>query len=157
MGGRFCSSQKPHRSRLQRNLTTVKECRHAGSGCGERAGDALFQTIDARLPEEQARSFPQWSWSPACERRWPSRSEAFADGRSEEARLQAVLATSLPQPEAGRDRWTGLDPTGIERPHARTSANRRAQPVQNVPVADQAITDGWRFSSLVVLPGQPSS
>jgi|SRR5437763_4695056 len=139
------------------NLTTLQAFRHAIYECFERAGDALFNTIDALLTEDQARSFPELSLSPSFPRRWPSLYEAFEDGRIDEARLRAVLATYLPQPEAGECLWTGIDTTSIERPKARTSADRSAQLVHNLPAADKAVTYGWSFSSLVVLPEQPSS
>ncbi len=132
--------QKTNRSRLQLDRTTLKEFRHAVYGSFGRAGDALFKTIDALLTEDQARSFPELSLSPWFERRWPSLSEAFEDGRIDKARLRVVLARYLPQPEAGHCLWTGIDTTGIERPKARTSADRSAQPVHNLPVADKAIT-----------------
>lgn len=139
------------------DLTTLKEFRHAVYDCFERAGDALFNTIDALLTENRARSFPELSLSPWFARRWPSLYEAFEDGRIDEVRLRAVVARYLPQPEAGQYLWTGIDTTGIERPKARTSADRSAQPIHNLPVAEKAITYGWRFSSLVALPEQPSS
>jgi hypothetical protein len=80
------------------NLNTLKEFRHAVYGCFQRAGDALFNTIDALLTEDRARSFPELSLSPYFERRWPSLYEAFEDGRIDEARLKQVLATYLPTP-----------------------------------------------------------
>lgn len=119
--------------------------------------NALFNTVDALLTEDQARSFPELSLSPCFERRWPSLYEAFEDGCINEAQLRAVFARYLLQMEAGACLWTGIDTTSIERPKARTSADRSAQPMHNLPVADKAITYGWRFSSLVVLPEQPSS
>ena len=72
------------------NLTTLQAFRHAIYECFERAGDALFNTIDALLTEDQARSFPELSLSPSFPRRWPSLYEAFEDGRIDEAR--AALA-----------------------------------------------------------------
>jgi hypothetical protein len=130
------------------NLPALKDFRAAVYGCFERAGDALFNTIDALLTEDRARSFPELSLSPCFERRWPSLYEAFEDGRIDEGRLRAVLVKYLPQPEAGTYLWTGIDTTGIERPKARTSADRSAQPVHNLPVAEKALTYGWRFSVL---------
>lgn len=139
------------------NLPALQAFRHAIYGCFERAGDALFNTIDALLTEDQARSFPELALSPSFERQWPSLYEAFEDGCIDEARLKRVLAASLPKPEAGQYLWTGVDTTGIARPKARTSTDRSAQHVHNLPECDKPVTYGWQFSSLVVLPEQPSS
>ncbi|MEO6892199.1 MAG: hypothetical protein ABI456_21195 [Ktedonobacteraceae bacterium] len=89
------------------NRNTVKEFRHAVYGCFQRAGDALFNTIDALLTEDRARSFPELSLSPSFERRWSSLYEAFEDGRIDEAQLKRVLASYLPQTEE-RWLWTGI-------------------------------------------------
>ena len=70
------------------NLNTVKEFRHAVYGCFQREGDALFNTVDARLTEDRAHSFPELSLSPHVERQWPSLYEAFEDGRIDEQRLK---------------------------------------------------------------------
>ena len=59
------------------NLTTLQTFRHAVYECFERAGDGLFNTIDALLTEDRARSFPELSLSPYFERRWSSLYEAF--------------------------------------------------------------------------------
>ncbi|GHO48372.1 transposase [Ktedonospora formicarum] len=131
------------------NLHTLKEFRHAVYHSFERAGDALFNTIDALLTEDQARSFPELSLSPYFERRWPSLYEAFEDGRIDEARLKRVLAAYLPRPENGQWLWTGVDTTGIARPKAATSADRSAQHVHNLPECDKPVTYGWQFSTLV--------
>lgn len=139
------------------NLNILKEFRHAIYGCFERAGDALFNTIDALLTEDRARSFPELSLSPYFERRWPSLYEAFEDGRIDEARLKRVLAAYLPRPVAGQFLWTGVDTTGIARPRARTSADRSAQHVHNLPECDKPVTYGWQFSTLVTLPQTPGS
>lgn len=87
----------------------------------------MFNTIDAQITEDQARSFPELSLAPCFERRWPSLYEAFEDGRINEACLKRVLAASLPRPEVGQYLWAGVDTTGIARPKARTSADRSPQ------------------------------
>ncbi|MBO0780316.1 MAG: transposase [Ktedonobacteraceae bacterium] len=139
------------------NLNPLKAFRHAVYQCFERAGDALFNTIDALLTEDRARSFPELSLSPYFERRWPSLYEAFEDGRIDEAQLKRVLVTYLPRPVAGQFLWTGVDTTGIARPKAVTSKDRSAQRVHNLPKCDKPVTYGWQFSTLVALPQTPSS
>ena len=54
------------------NLNTLNEFRHAVYGCFQRAGDALFNTVDALSSETLAHSFPELSLSPLFQRRWPS-------------------------------------------------------------------------------------
>jgi hypothetical protein len=139
------------------NINILKEFRHAIYGCFERAGDTLFNTIDALLTEDRAHSFPELSLSPYFERRWPSLYEAFEDGRIDEARLKGVLAAYLPKPGTGQVLWTGVDTTGVARPKAATSADRSAQHMHNLPECDKPVTYGWQFSTLVVLPQTPGS
>jgi hypothetical protein len=142
---------------LRMNLNTLNEFRHAVYGCFRRAGDALFNTLDALLTEDRAHSFPELSLSPHFERQWPSLYEAFEDGRIDEQRLQQVFATFLPQPGAGTALWVGVDTSGIARPRSVTAADRSAQHVQNLPACDKPVTSGWQFSTMVVLPDTPSS
>ena len=139
------------------NLNTLKEFRHAVYECFPRAGDALFNTLDALLTEDRARSFPELSLSPAFERKWPSLYEAFEDGLVDEARLRDVLARYWPRPEAGALAWVGIDTSGIARPKARTSMDRSAQHVHNLPACKHPVTPGWQFSTMVALPPTPSS
>jgi len=139
------------------NLNTLKAFRHAVYHCFERAGDALFNTIDALLTEDRARSFPELSLSPYFERRWPSLYEAFEDGRIDEARLRQVLVAYLPKLRAGQVLWTGVDTTGIARPKSVTSPERTAQHVHNLPACEKPVTYGWQFSTVVALPDTPSS
>lgn len=99
----------------------------------------LFNTIDALLTEDQARSFPERSLSPCFERRWPSLYEAFEDGRINGARLKRVLAASLPRSEVGQYLWTGTDTTGIARPKVRTSADRSVQLISSASKAGRGV------------------
>ena len=108
------------------NLNTLKTFRHAVYQCFKRAGDALFNTIDALLTEDRTRSFPELSLSPYFERRWPSLYVAFEDGRIDETRLKGVLAAYLPRPVAGQWLWTGVDTTGIARSKSVTAEDRSA-------------------------------
>jgi len=139
------------------NLNTLKEFRHGVYGCFQRAGDALFNTVDALLTEDRAHSFPELSLSPHFKRQWPSLYEAFEDGRIDEQRLKEVFATFLPHPEKGRPLWVGIDTSGIARPGSVTSPDRSAQHVHNVPECKKPVTYGWQFSTVVALPDTPSS
>ncbi|GCE26746.1 hypothetical protein KDA_60550 [Dictyobacter alpinus] len=139
------------------NLNTLRRFRHEIYDCCERAKDALFTTMDALITQTQARSLPELSQDPRFQRHWSSVYEAFEDGRIDRKRLQEVFVRYLPAPPQGRRLWIGIDASSIARPAARTSADRTAQPVHNLPKSKQAITYGWQFSTVVALPEQPSS
>jgi len=63
----------------------------------------------------------------------------------------------LPKPQTQRYLWIGIDASNIARPRAITSADRTAQHVHNLPKGSKAVTYGWQFSTVVVLPEIPSS
>ena len=136
------------------DLTTLQQYREEIYGCFDRAGGALFNTVDALLVETQAKSFVELSLSPFFERKWPSLYEAFEDGRIDEKRLRELFIKYLP-PE-GR-LIMGTDATHIERPCSRTSPDRTALPMHNIPNKVTAITFGWKYSTVTVLPEKTSS
>jgi DDE superfamily endonuclease len=117
----------------------------------------LFNTVDALLTEDRARSFPELSLSPHFVRRWPSLYEAFEDGQIHQKHLLNVFTRFLPQSSVQKVLWIGIDVSGITRPHARTSADRSALYVHNLPECTKPITFGWQFSTVVALPQTPSS
>jgi len=139
------------------NLNTLNEFRHEVYGCFTRASDALFNTVDALLTETQARSFPELSLSPYFERRWCSLYEAFEDGRIDQERLRRVFARYLLRPADGRRVWLGIDATSIQRPESQTVPDRTVVYLPNLPESSKPISYGWQFSTVVVLPGHPSS
>ncbi len=139
------------------NLNILKAYRQEVYGCFGQAKDALFNTVDALLTEDRARSFPELSLSPHFERRWPSLYEGLEDGKIDQKRLQEVFARFLPQSHVQDLVWVGIDVSGIARPRARTSADRSALYVHNLPECKKPITFGWQFSTAVVLPPTPSS
>jgi hypothetical protein len=153
--------EKPRRSFTRMDLTILQEFRHEIYSCFLRAKDALFDTIDALISEPQAKSFAELSLSPFFQRKWPSLYEAFEDGQIDRNRLQKVFVKYLPAPRAGKRLVLGVDATPIPRPEAVTSADRTTLPMHNIPHAapkkSTALTFGWKYSTLVVLPDHPSS
>ena len=140
------------------NLNTLKEFRHEVYASLTRAGDALFNTLDALVTETTARSFVELSLSPFFERRWGSLYEAFEDGHIARDRLRQVLVAHLPRPEAGQRLLLGVDASGIARPQSHTSADRTHLVVHNLPESrTPPITAGWQFSTLMVLSDPVSS
>src|SRR5258708_8294669 len=98
------------------NLNTMKEFRHEVYGCFGQAKDALFNTVDALLTEDRARSFPELSLSPLFERRWPSLYEALEDGAIDQHRLSKVFARFLPSRLLEHILWVGIHVSGIAHP-----------------------------------------
>lgn len=136
------------------NLNTVKTFRHDVYQSFKQAKDALFNLLDALASEDRAKSLPELSLSPHFQRKWPSVYEALEDGRIESKELQQVFAKYLPTRAQGS--LIAVDSSGIARPKARTSADRSAQHVHNLPESAKPITYGWQFSTVVALPEKPS-
>jgi hypothetical protein len=143
------------------DLSTLQAFRQDIYECFLRAKAALFDTIDALISETQAKSFAELSLSPFFQRKWPSLYEAFEDGLIDEKRLQEVFVKYLPPPSLLKRLVLGIDATPIPRPDSVTSPDRTALPMHNIPHAkpkkSTAITFGWKYSTLVVLPETPSS
>src|SRR6266700_1231272 len=139
------------------NLNTLQGYRHEVYHCFTRAADALFNSVDALLTETQAQSFPELSLSPWFERRWCSLYEAFEDGQIDQERLRRVFTTYLLRPGEGERVWLGIDATSIEHPASNTSPARTVVYKPNLPQSSRQISYGWQFSTVVLLPAQPSS
>jgi hypothetical protein len=123
-----------------------------------RGADALFNLADALLAESQAKSLAQLSLSPFFERKWSSVYEALEDGKIDVARLrQAGVRALLADKGEQEGICIAIDTSGVERADADTSEDRGIIHVSNLPQADKPITAGWTFSSVVLLPGEPSS
>jgi hypothetical protein len=137
---------------LHMNLNTLNEFRHAVYGCFQRAGDALFNTVDALSSEPLAHSFPELSLSPLFPRRWPSLYEAFEDGKIQASHLRQVFVQFAPLPEAGQYVFLGVDTSNLYRQEAETSADRTLVPIPNLPACDHAVCPGWVWSHVVLLP-----
>lgn len=139
------------------NLNTLKTFRQEVYGCFGQAKDAMFNTVDALLTEDRARSFPELSLSPLFERQWPSLYEGMEDGEIDQKRLREVFTTFLPHASAGQALWVGIDVSGIARPRSVTASDRSAQYVHNLPNCEKPVTYGWQFSTAVALPETASS
>ena len=139
------------------NLNTLQGFRQEVYGCFDRAADALFNSVDALLTETQAHSFPELSLSPSFERRWCSLYEAFEDGQIDQRRLRQVFVRYLLRSADEERVWLGIDATSIERPQSKTSPDRTVVYKPNLPESSKPISYGWQFSTVVLLPVQPSS
>ncbi len=113
---------------------------------------------DALASESQARSLPELSLSPFFERRWPSVYEALQDGRINVERLRTVFVRALIQDQPTDEPvWLGLDSSSMQRLEAESSRDRGMIYVPNMPHATKPVSVGWQFSTLLLLPEQPSS
>jgi len=140
------------------NFNRLKQIRQQVYDCMERGADALFNLADALLCESQAQSLPELSLSPCFERQWPSVYEALEDGRINVEQLRAIWVKALLEERAESEPiWLGVDTSNVERATARTSADRTIIHLPNLPLADKAISIGWTFSSVVLIPEQVSS
>jgi hypothetical protein len=137
------------------NLNILNEFRHGVYGCLKRAGDALFNTIDALSSETSAHSFPELSLSPFFERKWASLYEAFEDGQIDAEQLCQVFVQFAPLPKTGQHVFLGVDTSNLYRAEALTSADRTLVPVPNLPECDHAVLAGWVISHVVLLPEEP--
>jgi hypothetical protein len=147
------STTEPNSKQLN-NLETFRQALYP---CLVKAQDALFETCDALLTEPAARSFAELSLSPRFTRQWPSLYAAFADGEIDRTALRRVFATSAPHPAAGQRLVMGMDASNVPRPESPTAQDRTYLYVHNLPECTAPVTVGWSFSSLVILPEQPSS
>jgi len=143
------------------NLTTLQGFRQEIAGCFQRAADGLFNSIDALITETQAQSFPELSLSPYFPRCWSSLYKSFKNGCIDEKRLQEIFIKYMPPSSEGKRLILGMDSTPIDRPFSHTSPDRTAMPMHNIPHSSpkksRAITFGWKYSTVVVLPEKPGS
>lgn len=134
------------------NLNILDKFRHEVYGCLKRAGDALFNTMDALSSESTARSFPELSLSPFFQRKWASLYEAFEDGQIDAERLRQVFAQFAPLPDPGQHVFLGVDTSNLLRPDAQTGEDRTLVPLANLPENAHVVCPGWVMSSVVLLP-----
>lgn len=140
------------------NFNILKHIRQQLYDSFERGADALFNLGDALLCESQAQSLPELSLSPFFERQWPSVYEALEDGRINVEHLRAIWVSILLAERAETAPiWIAVDGSNLARPSARTSADRTIIHLPNLPLVEKPISVGWTFSTVVLIPEQPSS
>jgi hypothetical protein len=110
------------------------------------------------LKHGACQSCPELSLSPFFTRQWPSVYEVLEDGRIDIERLRAVFVeTLITQRPDDEPIWLGLDSSHIERLEAETSEDHGMIYVPNMPHASKPVSVGWQFSTVRLLPEQPSS
>jgi hypothetical protein len=140
------------------HFNTLDRLRQQMYHCFERSQDALFNLSDALLSEPQARSLPELSLSAFFERRWPSVYEALQDGRINVERLRQVFVQAVLEIQPTDEPiWLGIDSSSMQRLEADNSRDRGMIYVPNMPHATKPVSVGYQFSTLMLLPEQPSS
>jgi hypothetical protein len=114
-------------------LSTLAAFRQVIYTCFLKAGEVLFETIDALLLSPRLASFPELSCVPVFRRQWPSLYEGIEDGKIDETKLLDTLTGQLPESE--RSLLVG-DHTTWARPQARTLKDRSFQH-QPTPIKGQ--------------------
>ena len=125
--------------------------------CFCKAGDALFNCIDALLSETPARSLAELSLSPFFVRQWPSLYQALQEASVDRVALQRLFCTYVSLPAAGERLVLGIDASSIARPCSKTACDRTYVHQSNLPEGSKPVRPGWQFSTLTVLPEQASS
>ncbi len=138
-------------------LAPLGEFRQAVYRCFTRAEDALFETVDALLTEDRARSLVELSQAPGFQRQWPSLYAALSDGQIDRDVLRRRFVQALPPPALGERLVLGLDTSPIHRPEAPTLADRTLVYSPNLPTGTTPVRPGWQFATVAVLPDPPSS
>jgi hypothetical protein len=126
-------------------------------GCFSNAGDALFNLMDALLCETTARSLAELSLSPFCTRGWGSLYQGLQQAQIDRSQMQRLFAHQAPLPEEGNRLVLGTDVSSIARPSSKTARDRTYVHQSNLPKGGKPVTSGWQFSTLTVLPEEPSS
>ncbi len=140
------------------HFNTLDHLRQQIYSCFERSRDALFNVSDALVSESQARSLPELSLSVFFERQWSSVYEALQDGRINVERLRKVFVEALIESKPTDEPiWLGIDSSGMQRLEADSSRDRGMIYVPNMPHATKPVSVGYQFSTLMLLPEQPSS
>jgi len=135
------------------NDNTVKGFRQQVYACFVKGQDSLLNLVDALASEDRAQSLPELSLSVHFARKHASIYKALKQGMVDERALRQVLWDYLPARE-GR-LILAADCSSIARPKARTSRDRSAQPIHNLPGKGKVTVAGWQFSTLVAVPEQP--
>ena len=120
--------------------------------------DSLFELADAVLTAAGPTTLVRHSLSPSFHRRWPSTSDALADGSLDVAALRSLFLKSLPPPPGPAERmlWA-VDGTAWPRPSASTSPDRtwEYRPMAGQP--QKHLVPAWEYQWLVALPDAHAS
>jgi hypothetical protein len=127
--------------------------------CFLKAKDALMNTADALLTENQAQSLPELSLSHCFTRKWHSIYQAFQHGKIDRDKLRQTFVQGIKNifPSHATRLYLGTDVSSIAKPKSQTARDRTLVHESNLPDGCPPVVAGWQFSTLAVLPSSPSS
>src|SRR4051812_1486347 len=117
-----------------------------------RRKDTLFELLEAALGSSGPANLVHLSLAEAFRRRWPSVSDALAEGQVYPARCRALIHRYLDAPaDGGRPVWVG-DTTTWARPAARTSPERTWGHRSTAGIPQDGVVPAWEYEWLVDTP-----
>jgi len=122
-----------------------------------RRKDTLFELLEAAVVSPGPANLVHLSLTSVFRRRWPSASDALAEGQVFPARCRALIHTHLEdQPVSGRPVWAG-DGTTWPRPAAKTSPERTWGHRSTAGIPQDGVVPAWEYEWLVDVPEVGSS
>jgi hypothetical protein len=123
--------------------------------------DTLFELLDAALVTGGPANLVHLSLASVFRRRWPSASDALADGRVRSAPCRALMQAQLAadeatRPASSRPVWAG-DGTTWPRPAAKTSPERTWGHRSTPGIPQDGVVPAWEYEWLVDVPEIGSS
>src|SRR5919202_3767726 len=114
-----------------------------------RRQDTLFELMEAALVSPGPANLVHLSLAPVFRRRWPSASDALADGQVRPAQCRALLHAHVAAPVApARPVWAG-DGTTWPRPAAKTSPERTYGHRSTPGLPQGGVVPAWEYEWLV--------
>jgi len=126
-----------------------------------RRQDTLFELMEAALVSAGPANLVHLSLASVFRRRWPSASDALADGQVRPARCRALIQAQVAADEATRAAaerpvWAG-DGTTWPRPAAKTSPERTWGHRSTPGIPQDGVVPAWEYEWLVDVPEPGSS
>jgi hypothetical protein len=122
-----------------------------------RRKDTLFELLEAALVSTGPANLVHLSLAGVFRRRWPSTSDALADGQVRPAQCRALIHRYVDEPPgAARPVWVG-DGTTWPRPAAKTSRDRTWGHRSTAGIPQDGVVPAWEYEWLVEVPEPGSS
>jgi hypothetical protein len=119
--------------------------------------DTLFELMEAALVSPGPANLVHLSLASVFRRRWPSASDALANGQVRPAQCRALIHAQATEPVgSGRPVWAG-DGTTWPRPAAKTSPERTGGHRSTPGIPQDGVVPAWEYEWLVDAPEGGSS
>jgi len=139
---------------MQQTTATESLCafRQAAYRTLGRRQDTLFELLEAALVSPGPANLVHLSLASVFRRRWPSASDALAEGRLRPAQCRALIHAHLDDPPGGaRPVWAG-DGTTWPRPAAKTSPERTWGHRSAAGLPQDGVVPAWEYEWLAEVP-----